>query len=178
MNTMSRIPALELGLFLLVACTAQAAKVTPDLLPPQRRQTTVTIAEQLAERKAPAPLPAGLISPFNPKNFDRNEAQEQATARAAAANSDSRGGPTPPPAPLGDRQILEVLAAQLTPTGTIQIGGSPRLVMGSKRFETGTRFTVTYNNEDYELELVTIDRTTFTLRYRGEEITRPINSVR
>ena len=60
----------------------------------------------------------------------------------------------------------------------MEIGGSPRLVMGSKRFEVGTRFTVTYNNEDYELELVRIDRTTFTLRYRGEEITRPIKLVR
>jgi hypothetical protein len=50
--------------------------------------------------------------------------------------------------------------------------------MGSKRFEVGTRFTVTYNNQDYELELVAIDRTTFTLRYRGEQLTRPIKSVR
>lgn len=79
---------------------------------------------------------------------------------------------------MGDRQILEALASQLTPTGTIQIGGAPRLVMGSKRFEVGTRFTVTFNNQDYELLLTNIDRTTFTLRYRNEEITRPIKSVR
>lgn len=177
MKTQSRFSALGLSWFMLVTGVAEAAKVVPDLLPPQRRQVTVTLAERLAERKAPSPLPEGLVSPFNPKNFDRNEAQAQAAARTAA-NPDSRGGPTPPPAPLGDRQILEVLAAQLTPTGTIQIGGAPRLVMGSKRFEVGTRFTVTYNNADYELELVNIDRTTFTLRYRGEEITRPIKLVR
>ena len=173
----SRVALFWLTVYMLGVCTAQAAKVTADLLPSQRRQTTVTLAERLAERKAPPPLPADLVSPFNPTDFDRNEAQEQAAARAATA-PDSRGGPTPPPVPLGDRQILEVLAAQLTPTGTIQIGGSPRLVMGSKRFEIGTRFTVTYNNEDYELELVSIDRTTFTLRYRGEAITRPIKLVR
>ena len=178
MKTKSRTVIIGLSWFLVLTGLAQAAKVTPDLLPPQRRQATVALAEGLAERKAPAPLPENLVSPFNPTDFDRNEAQEQAAARAAAANSDSRNAPPPPPAPLGDRQILEVLAAQLTPTGTMEINGSPRLVMGSKRFEIGTRFTVTYNNEDYELELVSIDRTTFTLRYRGEEITRPIKLVR
>jgi hypothetical protein len=178
MKTKFRITTIGLTGFIALAGVAEAAKVTPDLLPPQRRQTTVTLAESLAERKAPPPLPENLVSPFNPTDFERNEAQEQAAARAAAASSDSRSGPTPPPAPLGDRQILEVLAAQLTPTGTMQISGSPRLVMGSKRFEIGTRFTVTYNNEDYELELTSIDRTTFTLRYRGEEITRPIKLVR
>ena len=73
---------------------------------------------------------------------------------------------------------LEAVAMQLMPTGTINYEGSPLLVMGSKRFEAGTRFTVTYNNEDYDLELVAIDRTTFTLRYKGEVFTRPIKSVR
>jgi hypothetical protein len=60
----------------------------------------------------------------------------------------------------------------------IERGDVPQLVMGSKRFEVGTRFVVTYNGEDYELELVAIARTTFTLRYRGVETTRPIKSVR
>ena len=170
-----RIIALQLmGCFLAGSTGLHAAKVTPDLLPPQRRQTTVATAERIARRTTPPPLPADLDSPFNPKDFDRVETQD-----APRTTTDPRTAvQAPPPAPLGDRQILEVLAAQLLPTGTMQIGGSPRIVMGSKRFEVGTRFTVTYNNEDYELELVTIDRTTFTLRYRGEEITRPIKSVR
>jgi hypothetical protein len=73
---------------------------------------------------------------------------------------------------------LEKLAGQISPTGVIQLRGAPRLVIGGKPFEVGTRFTATYNSQDYELELVSIDRTTFTLRYRGEEITRPIKPVR
>ena len=56
--------------------------------------------------------------------------------------------------------------------------GAPRLIFANKPFEVGTRFTATYNNQDYELELVAIDRTTFTLRYRGEDVTRPIKPVR
>ena len=77
-------------------------------------------------------------------------------------------------APPTDRETLEKLAAQITPTGMINLRGAPRLIIGNKPFEIGTRFTATYNNQDYELELVAIERTTFTLRYRGEEITRPI----
>ncbi len=174
MNSLFRVALHSLGLVILGTCGLQAAKATPDLLPSQRRQTTVVIAERLARVTPPPAVATNLISPFNPKDFNKSEAPE--TSKTPA--DQSAPVQAQPAAPLGDRQILEVLAAQLSPTGTIQIGGSPRLVMGSKRFEVGTRFTVTYNNEDYELELVSIDRTTFTLRYRGIEITRPIKSVR
>lgn len=170
---------------LIAPAILSAAKVTADLQPPQKRQNTVALAEQLAERKLPAPLPADLPSPFNPPDFEKPDGTETQTTlavtRSAPSTSNARGAATPPPAPIappGDREILDTLAAQLTPTGTIQISGAPRLVMGSKRFEVGTRFTVIYNNQDYELELVAIDRTTFTLRYRGEETTRPIKTVR
>ena len=159
-----------LGLGLVLPVGLQAAKVVSDLQPPQKRQASVATAERLAQRATPSPIPAGLVSPFNPTDFDKVEPGEQPAAQIA--------GPAAPPPPPGDREILQAVAAQLTPTGMIEFGNTPRLVMGSKRFEVGTRFTVTYNNQDYELELVAIDRTTFTLRYRGEEITRPIKSVR
>lgn len=173
MKTPIRSSILGLGFLLACAGLASAAKVTPDLLPPPRRQATVTTAESLAERKAPPPLPSNLVSPFNPTDFDKTETPE---APRPGPVADARPAP---PAPLGPKQILEVLASQLNPTGVIQgFNGKPLLLMGVKRFEVGTRFTVTYNNEDHELELVSIDRTTFTLRYRGEEIIRPIKSVR
>jgi len=84
----------------------------------------------------------------------------------------------PAPRVLTARETLELLAAQITPSGMIMLRDNPRLIIGSKPFEVGTRFTASYNNQDYELELVAIDRTTFTLRYRGEDITRPIKPVR
>ena len=151
---------------------AGAARVTSDLPPPQVRQTTVTRAERLAQRTALPPLPADLVSPFNPPGFDKPDRVEPPPAPVASS------GPVPPAPPPGARETLEKLAGQITPSGTIQLRGAPRLVIGNKPFEVGTRFTATYNNEDYELELVAIDRTTFTLRYRGEEITRPIKPVR
>ena len=74
--------------------------------------------------------------------------------------------------------MLESLAVGLKPSGTFVMNGKHLLIIDRNRFEVGTKFIVSFNNQDYELELVAIDRTTFTLRYRGEEITRPIKPVR
>ena len=158
--------------FVALPAVAFAAAAKADIQPPLKRQATVDTAERLATRTVPPSVTASLASPFNPPGFDKPDVPEVAQKEVAAI-------PDAPPPPPGDRDILEALAVQLTPTGTItHFDGNPRLVMGSKRFEVGTRFTVTYNNQDYELELVAIDRTTFTLRYRGEQLTRPIKSVR
>lgn len=173
----TRVPCLAglAGLLLAVLpAAAIAARVNPDIPPPQKRQATVTLAERLAEKRTPAVLPPDLASPFNPLNFDR---PEQGDAPVANVARGSRSTP-PPPRVLTARETLETLAAQISPTGMIILRETPRLIIGGKSFEVGTRFTATYNNQDYELELVSIDRTTFTLRYRGEEITRPIKPVR
>ena len=161
------------GLLVIGPGAIFAARVVSDLQPPPKRQETVDLARRLAERTTPSPLPADLESPFNPSGFDKPEGADAPPVSQSPVASEP-----PPPRQLGDREILEAVSVQLNPTGTMEIGGSPRLVMGSKRFEIGTRFIVTYNNQDYELELVSIARTTFTLRYRGVEITRPIKSVR
>ena len=176
------LPAVGL-LVLILPSRAVAARNSADLQPSTKRQASLAIAEGLAHRKEPGPLPADLASPFSPPNFDKPDASEQqalaAAAQRAAANAPR---PTVPGAAVkavpGARETLEKLAGQISPTGVIQMRGAPRIVIGGKPFEVGTRFTATYNSQDYELELVSIDRTTFTLRYRGEEITRPIKPVR
>lgn len=159
-----------------------AAKVTADLAPPQRRETSVTVAEQLTQRPAPAPLPAELPSPFNPESFNQPDPDAPGAPAAGAAGRPGTATNTAttaqPARPAGDREILETLAMRLTPSGMIALGGKPFLIIDRNRFEIGTKFIVTYSEQDYELELVTIDRTTFTLRYRGEEITRPIKSAK
>ncbi len=176
------LPAVGL-LAVLLPSRAVAARNSADLQPPTKRQASLELAEGLAHRKDPGPLPADLASPFNPANFDKPDISEQ-QAQAAAAQRAAANAPRPAvpgvavkTAPA-DRETLEKLAGQISPTGVIQLRGAPRLVIGGKPFEVGTRFTATYNSQDYELELVSIDRTTFTLRYRGEEITRPIKPVR
>ena len=159
-----------------------AARIASDLAPPQKRHIAVETAEVLVRRKPPAPLPADLPSPFNPVDFDKPDPSEVPVAAASKLNPPAGSGlpavAAPPAGPATDRETLATLAAQITPSGVIMLRGTPRLIFANKPFEVGTRFTASYNNQDYELELVAIDRTTFTLRYRGEEITRPIKPVR
>lgn len=147
-----------------------AARAAADLLSPQRREEIVDTAEQLARRAPPPPLPADVANPFDPAAFsqpDPNAPRSPAPVAGASA-------PAQPARAPGDREILETLAERLNPSGTLIFSGKPLLIIDRNRFEVGTRFIVTYNGQDYELELVAIDRTTFTLRFRGEEFTRPI----
>ena len=173
-----------------------ASRVLADLQPAPKRQATVDLAAGLARRPAPEPLPTDLVSPFNPPGFDR--AEPAVSARPSAAPATPAGAvsgpaapaagasavpsapvvPTTPSAPVTPRETLEAIAAQITPSGTMVFRGKPRLLIAGKPFEVGTRFTASFNTEDHELELVAIERTTFTLRYRGEDVTRPIKPAR
>ena len=68
---------------------------------------------------------------------------------------------------------------QIKPSGMIRITGKPPLLtFGRRNVEVGSTFTVTNpaNGQDYEVALIAIEPPTFTLRYRNEEITRPIKS--
>jgi len=152
---------------------ALAAKVTADLTPAPRRQAAVDTAARLVGRVPPADLSADAASPFNPAGFDLAEPDPTAIAAAQRA-----GGSTAVAAPMTTRDVLEALAQRLNPSGTMVMGGKPLLLIDRNRFEVGTKFVVTYEQREYELQLVSIDRTTFTLRYRGEEISRPIKPLK
>ena len=155
-----------------------------DLVSPEKRRATVELAQRLTQPPVPVPLPAKLAQPFSPPNFDQPDPEELRAAAAAAAKAGgtaTAGGggaanPDQPARQAGDREVLESLAAKLQPSGTLMLRGAPQLIIGKNRFEIGAHFIVTDNatGRDYELELVSIASTTFTLRYHSEEITRPI----
>jgi hypothetical protein len=172
------------GIFILSISPIElsAARNSADLQPPQVRQLSVTNAEKLWQRRPPPPVPADMPSPFSPVDFDKPDPSDFPATGALAGPAEVKRITTGPGvqryAPSGDREVLDKLAAQISPTGVIMLRGAPRLVISNRPFEVGTRFTATYNNQDYELELVAIDRTTFTLRYRSEEVIRPIKPVR
>lgn len=75
------------------------------------------------------------------------------------------------------RKKLEAISPQVTPSGTVEIGGNPILLFGQKKVKVGDRLAITFEGQPYELEISDIQRTSFTLRLNGEEITRPIKSV-
>lgn len=168
--------------FLGAATGMLAQKSTSDLLPPGRRQSAVEIAERISRTPAPPAVPEDLPQPFNPPDFDAPTPGEAKPGMGAApgkpAAPSAPGAAAAPAGPAGDRDVIEMLAAQIRPSGMINLRGSPRLIISNKPFEIGTRFTVTYAGQDYELELTAIDRTTFTLRYRNEETTRPITPTK
>jgi hypothetical protein len=160
----------------LVRAAAPAAKVNSDISTPQKRQATVTAAEHLTRPPVPTPLPGVILNPFNPVDFEKPD-PEDAKAAAAYAAANPHAVAAQPGMP-GDREILESLAARLKPSGTIQAFGKTRLLINGKPFEVGTKFIVAYSGQDCELELTSIASTTFTLRYRGEEVTRSIKPVK
>lgn len=150
------------------ALAAAPKAVESDVSSPEKRRETLAVARRL---EAPAPIEALAASvplPFSPPAFDQTDAEERAAALAAAARN------TQSTRVVTEREALESVCARLTPSGTIFSGDEPRLLFGAQTLKTGAHFIVKANGQDYDLELVSIDRTTFTVRHNGEEVTRPI----
>lgn len=171
------------GLMVLLCLPAFAvARPVSDLVSTEKRRASVLLAQQLTRPAEPAPVPPTMVNPFNPPGFDQPDPEEvRANAAAAGAKPGGPAGPgggaasvEAPTQQQGDRELLEDLAMKLGPGGTVVFGGAPMLIIGKNRFEVGSHFIVAFNNQDYELELVSIASTTFTLRYNGVEVTRPI----
>jgi hypothetical protein len=152
----------------LGASVARAAKPVADIVSPDLRKASVEIAEHLARPPAKAPLPSSLPTPFSPPNFDKGDRPD--AGKAATANSAAQ-----PTVAASDREALAAVAAKIPTTGSIELGGKRLLISGINKIEIGSHFTVVYSGQDYELELVAVSNTTFTVRYRGEEYTRPIH---
>lgn len=161
----ARLPLALLALRLAVPA-APAAEAPGDVPPPAQRAAQLEAAERLAVRARPVPAPAEAPSPFAPVDFE--PAAPVDPKRPAAGGTEK---------PRGDRETLELLAAQLSPSGVIVLRGSHLLILSNRHHPAGTRFTVTHQGQEHELLLAEVTRTTFTLRYREEETTRTIKSV-
>jgi hypothetical protein len=156
-----------------------AAGVKSDLVPPQKRQETVDKATRLTKASPPLQLPAEMAQPFNPAGFDGADPEEQ-KANAAAGVRTPAGVSAAPAGPTSDRELLEAMAPRIQPTGSLVVPGRPPILTfaGAKRARVGDVLNVQFNEKDYDLEVVSIDRTNFTLRFRGEELTRPIKPTK
>jgi hypothetical protein len=153
------------------ASAASASRTRPsrgvesDLVPAETRQSVIDLAGRLSHPSEPPPLSANLKTPFD---FDKSEPD-----------------PTPPPSGApnqaqqtkGARDTLETLAPLIKPTGTVIMAGRPAiLTFGRTNVKVGGKLTINFEGTDYELELVAVSSTSFTLRYKDEETTRPIKS--
>lgn len=150
----------------IICCSLMAAPAS-DILPLETRRRSVETAERVAKISTPAALPSDIVNVFNPVAFGQPDGDELKAISAARATTEASR-------PATDRELLEALIPKITPSGTLIIGGEPLLIFGKKRLRVGDVLTVSYDGQDYNLELTTIDRTTFTVRLNHEKITRQI----
>jgi hypothetical protein len=150
-------------------------RVESEITSPEKRKISVDLAAALAKPSVVKPVPDTLDVPFSPPNFELTDAEEAAAAALEARRNAAAGQPVQ--SIKSDRDLLEEIVAKVRPSGSINLGGNPLLMFGKRFVKTGAHFTFTYKGIDYDLELTQIDGTNFTLRYKNEEITRPIQAA-
>jgi hypothetical protein len=62
----------------------------------------------------------------------------------------------------------------LEPKGTFVVGGEAIILLGQKKLKVGETYPINFEGAVYELEITAIETTRFSVRYKNEEITRPI----
>lgn len=138
-----------------------------DVPPGKTRMDTVGFAKDiLASRPSSVPSvdASALKNPFNPA-----EPPPPATG-GTGPSQEPVAGPEP-------AVQLSDIAPKITPSGAVQIGGESILLFGQKKFKVGDHLPIIFEGKSYELDIVDIQNTSFTLRLNGVEITRPIKSV-
>jgi hypothetical protein len=136
----------------MLAATAVAKS---DLAAPEQRHKSVDQAMALTQPAAPPPLPADLKNPFV---LSRDSKSDEKTKQLSS-----------------DREVLEAVAPHIVPSGVVQVGDSPILLLGEKKLKVGDYLTITFEGTEYMVELSAINHSSFTLRLNKEEVTQPIN---
>lgn len=149
-----------------------AAEAT--VLNPAKRQAALERSKTLVAAREVTPI---AVDPFHPQAFA--EAVAGAGRVSAGTNpppgtGGDTGGTQTPTGPRTDRDLLQAIARSLKPSGYIVLGGQPSISFGQKRVKPGGILTITFEGNQYTLEVVSIDRANFTLRLNREEFTRTI----
>lgn len=161
---------MKLGpIILFLSCTPMllCAQAVSDVSTLEKRTATLDLARTLLTTKSFNDTSEEIArkNPFNP-------------GRAIAQNEQVAVGPVVESVvAVEDRDRLSALAASVTPTGTMQLGGTPYLLFGQKKFKEGDRMPISFQGATYEVQISAIERSSFTLRLNKEEITRPIKPV-
>jgi hypothetical protein len=169
MKTSSRILGL-LSVLLTGATLASGQAVSS----PAKRQQALERAKALVAPREVVPIE---VNPFYPAAFAETVAGMRRPAGGTTTQqtvSDATTTPVAPTGPRTDRDLLVAMAKTLTPSGSFVIGGSPLLTFGQKRVKAGGTLTITFEGNQYTVEVVSISPPNFTLRLNSEEFTRTI----
>ena len=154
---------------------AVAASAADTVMSPAKRQQALEHAKAFV---APREIVAVNVDPFYPAAFTEAVAAVGRVSNVptpAAGTPGAPGTPTAPAGPRSDRELLQAIAATLKPGGAMTLpGGVQSLSFGQKRVKAGSVLTITFEGNQYTVEIVSIDRTNFTLRLNREEFTRSI----
>ena len=155
-------------LFLVVATPVLMSAGTSDLVTPQKRMATLDVARTLLTSKPVDGIVEEAIAknPFNPVQLapvNTGPVIEQVAVSQPTA--------------MADREKLERISTQIKPSGMAKIGDTAILLFSQKKFKVGDTLPIVFEGVTYDIQITSIDRTSFTLRLNNEEITRPIKSV-
>jgi hypothetical protein len=157
----TRIPLILAATVLPAALWAAPAF---DVQPPAKRAATVELAGKLLNPPASNDGAGTIVNPFTLSGSRSEDAA--ADESLAAANRAA--------IMASNRTLLAALSDQLEPKGTFVVGGEPIILLGQKKLKVGERYPITFEGAVYELEITAIETTRFSVRYKNEEITRPI----
>ncbi|WP_438480108.1 hypothetical protein [Oleiharenicola lentus] len=143
-------------LMALVWDSAEAQVVNPSV-----RQTALDRAKRML---SPREIVVPATSPFHSDAFNELVGLVDKPVVATAG----------PAAPRNNRELLQAIASGLKPSGYFVISGAPTLVFGQKRVKAGGLLTINFEGTEYTLEILSVDRTNFTVRLNRDEFTRPI----
>jgi len=152
----------------VVVTTSWGAGSLGDIPLASQRLDTVKFARNILATQSeavPSVDQASLKNPFNPVAPPPTPPPTSAAADGGAS------------APGGENLQLSQIAPNVNPSGAMKIGGESLLLFGQKRFKVGDHLPIVFEGRPYDLEIVDIQSTSFTLRLNGVEITRPIKSV-
>lgn len=164
-RSISSLRAIALSLAVAPALLAQV----PPILAPAKRTEQLDAARALMDSK---PAPTVQTNPFFSETF--YDVRRGGAGTGAMGSTETTPIATTPTGPRSNRDLLQAIATSIKPSGYFVIGGEPTLVFGQKRVKAGGLLTITFEGEEYTLEVSALDRTNFTLRLNREEFTRPI----
>ncbi|HEU5078198.1 MAG TPA: hypothetical protein VFT72_03255 [Opitutaceae bacterium] len=144
---------------LMLPCGSLFAKA--DIPTPQARAAVISNAEKLSSDRVFKYSIASdeIVNPFAPEK--------------AVAKIDPKSK-----VPLSDHELLASLAAQLIPTGVLMMGDQSFLLFGEKKVKVGESIHITFDKDSYDVELVDLSRTAFTIKLNNEQTTRSIKPAK
>ncbi len=151
--------------FFVAAVSAACANsiLAADVAAPGRRAEVTELARQLVVIKAPE-TPSVIYNPFTLSGARTGAAVVTADPALASVFS----------SPGNDRELIDKLASKIEPSGTVVMGGEAILLLGQNRLKVGDRHSINFEGATYEVEIIAIESTRFSIRYKNEELTRPI----